>query len=171
MKKKIGVYAGSFDPITNGHMNCIQQALDLVDKLIVAIGTNPAKKNYFSADYKHLLINHSLQESLDESELKRVRVMHTGKSLLVDFAAAQGATHLFRGLRNAQDYAYERNMAVVNERLKPGVQTVFLHTHPDYAEISSSVVREFVGFDGWESSVRHWVPTPVMTALQQRVKK
>jgi pantetheine-phosphate adenylyltransferase len=167
----LGVYGGSFDPITNGHMDCIKQALRLCDNLIVAIGTNPDKKGYFDASYRHSLINESLREGLDPADLSRVRVMHTYQELLVKYAKSQGATHLFRGLRDAQDYVYERGMAVLNAKFEPSVQTVFLHTHPDYAEVSSSLIRGLVGFNGWENEISHWVPGPVLQALVQLNRK
>lgn len=164
---RLGVYAGSFDPITNGHLSSISQALGLVDKLIIAIGINPSKSGFFSPDYRHSLINESLRYYFDDESdtLSRIRVMYTGNDLLAHFAKKQGATHLFRGLRNSQDYVYESQGAAFNQKLVPELQTVFLPTDPRYAETSSSFIRGMVGFNGWQNAISHLVPPPVMGAL------
>lgn len=169
----LGVYAGSFDPITNGHLSSIEQALGLVDRLIIAIGVNPGKTGFFTPDYRHSLINDSLREYFDDNGtvLKRINVMYTGNDLLVRFAEKQGATHLFRGLRNAQDYAYESEAEAFNRKLAPEIQTVYLPTDPKYAGTSSSFIRGLVGFNGWINEISHLVPGPVMRALIQHNDK
>ena len=153
------VYAGSFDPPTNGHMYMIREGARLFDELVVAVGVNPGKSTTFDVDTRLALLN----EITDG--MPNVRVDSFEHKYLVSYAADQGAQFILRGLRNAQDFEYERTMRMVNADMQPGISTVFLITPRDLAETSSSFVKSLVGPDGWEAVVRTFVPEPVMRQL------
>lgn len=137
----IGVYAGSFDPITRGHEDLIRRSLAFVDRLVVAVATNLAKQPLFSIDDRMALIRDSLA---DES---RVEVRAFG-GLLVDFARDVGATVSVRGLRAVGDFEYEFQMALMNRHLHPGMETLFMVPSPELGFVSSSLVREVARFGG-----------------------
>lgn len=140
MKK--GIYPGSFDPITNGHLDIIERAASLVDELIVAVLVNPSKKNGL------LTIEERLEVLRDVTKyLPNVKVAYF-QGLLVDYAKEVGASVIIRGIRSAKDLEMELGMAQVNKQLSKGLETIFLMTAPEHAHISSSVVRELIAFDG-----------------------
>lgn len=156
------IYAGSFDPPTNGHLWMIRQGLKLFDRLIVAIGSNPAKTYTFSIEERLEL----LRESIPSCE--RLTLDHFDNSYLVDYAKKQDAQFILRGIRSPQDYEYERVMRHINGDMAPQINTVFLMPPRDIAELSSSMVEGLIGPSGWEETVRRYVPTPVFEALQKR---
>ncbi len=157
---KVGIYPGSFDPITNGHIDIIERAAKIVDKLIIAVLVNPNKNNsLFDKDER---INMILEATL---HLDNVEV-ETFDGLLVDFAKLKGATIIIRGLRNNSDFESEMNMAHMNRCLLEGLETVFLVTSPEYSYISSSAVKEVVKFNG---KYDKFVPNSVIKALQNRM--
>ncbi len=161
---KRAVYAGSFDPPTNGHLWMIQQGLELFDTLTVAVGSNPSKSYTFSIPQRLDL----LRESVPSCE--RLLFDHFDNSYLVDYAESIGADYILRGIRSAEDYEYERVMRAINGDLKPKVQTVFLMPPRDIAEVSSSMVKGLIGPTGWENTVRRYVPDPVFNALAELKK-
>jgi len=132
---RIALFPGSFDPITLGHVDIIERALPLFDQIIIAIGTNSAKKYLFSLEQRILWIEQTFR---DEPKIKVVT--YTG--LTVDFAKNTGANFLLRGLRNPADFEFEKAIAQANRQLVPTLETVFLLTSARYAYISSSIVRE-----------------------------
>jgi len=132
---RIALFPGSFDPITLGHVDIIERALPLFDQIIIAIGTNSAKKYLFSLEQRILWIQETFK---DEPKIKVVT--YTG--LTVDFAKNTGANFLLRGLRNPADFEFEKAIAQANRQLVPTLETVFLLTSARYAYISSSIVRE-----------------------------
>jgi pantetheine-phosphate adenylyltransferase len=156
---RIAVYAGSFDPPTNGHLWMIQRGLQLFDRLIVAIGTNPEKTYSFSVQERLTLLEVSLPPC------ERMTIAHFDNRYLVDYAKEQGAAYILRGVRTADDYEYERVMRHINADLAPDVTTVFLMPPRDIAELSSSMVKGLIGPDGWERTVKRYVPPPVFNAL------
>ena len=156
---RIAVYAGSFDPPTNGHLWMISRGLELFDKLIVAIGTNPEKSYSFSVEERLDLLRASIPSC------ERMEISHFDNRYLVDYAKEQGAAYILRGVRTADDYEYERVMRHINADLAPEVTTVFLMPPRDIAELSSSMVKGLIGPVGWEDTVRRYVPAPVFTAL------
>lgn len=160
MKK--AVYAGSFDPPTNGHLWMIQQGLELFDHLIVAVGTNSSKSYTFSIEHRLEL----LKESVPSCE--RLQFAHFDQRYLVDYAQEVGASHILRGIRSADDYEYERVIRHINADLKPDIQTVFLMPPRDIAEVSSSMVKGLIGPEGWGDVVRRYVPAPVFEALKDQ---
>lgn len=138
--KKIGVFAGSFDPFTIGHKDIVDRALESVaDEVIVAIGINYEKKYTFSLEERLQAI-----QKVYENE-PRVRV-ESYEGLTTDFAKRVGASFLLRGVRSIKDFEFERDMAEINKRLT-GIETILLFTDPELACVSSSVVRELITYN------------------------
>lgn len=158
---RIGIYAGSFDPPTLGHLWMMRQGAALFDELVVALAVNPEKKPFLSAETRLS----ALQEMLRELP-GNVRVAEVQHGFLVDFAREAGATYLLRGLRNTTDFEYEKTMVRMNGRMEPGIQTVLLVPPSELEEISSSLVRGFVGTPGWE----RWVSACVPPAVFKRIR-
>ncbi|MGJ8672531.1 pantetheine-phosphate adenylyltransferase [Rubritalea sp.] len=156
---RTAVYAGSFDPPTNGHLWMIQQGLELFDHLYVAIGSNPAKSYTFSvADRMEML-----KQSLPSCE--RLTVSYFDNRYLVDYAKEVDAQYILRGIRSPADYEYERVMRHINGDMAPDITTTFLMPPRDIAELSSSMIKGLTGPDGWESIIQRYVPDPVMKLL------
>lgn len=155
---RVAVYPGSFDPLTNGHLDIIERSLELFDKLVVAVAHNQRKQPLFS-----------LQERIDivraVTDPSRVEV-DTIEGLLVDYARAKGARAVVRGLRAVADFEYEFQMTLMNRRLAPDVETVFLMTRDDHSFVSSSLVKEVASFGG---KVDEFVPPLVAERLKQRI--
>ncbi len=159
-RMRIAVYAGSFDPPTNGHLWMIQQALELFDHVYVAIGDNPSKSYTFTRDQRMEF----LQDAIPSCE--RLTVSNFDNRYLVNYAKSVNATHIIRGIRSPQDYEYERVMRNINGDMAPDIQTVFLMPPRDIADLSSSMVKGLVGPNNWEDVVRRYVPTNVFAALE-----
>lgn len=154
------VYAGSFDPITLGHLWIIQQAAPLFDELVVAVGVNPDKKASFTIDQRLDFIRESTVG------VPRCVVASFANKYLVDYAVEVGASYIIRGIRNESDFTYERAMRHINSDLRPEVLTVFLMPPREIAELSSSMVKGMVGPAGWELIVQRSVPPCVFAALK-----
>lgn len=153
------VYAGSFDPPTNGHVWMIQQGAALFDRLVVATGTNPDKRyNYPLAQRMRWL--KVLCQPFDNVELT-----HFENLFLARYAESIGARVVIRGIRNEADYAFERAMRHINGDLHPGLTTVFLLPPRELVEISSSMVKGLIGPSGWQDVVRQYVPEAVFRDL------
>jgi pantetheine-phosphate adenylyltransferase len=157
------VYAGSFDPVTMGHMWMIREGAKLFDELIVAVGVNPAKKYTFS-----------IEERLDflrecAKGIGNVRIASFENQFLVHFAASIGAHYILRGIRSVRDYEFEAGMRHVNSDLSPKITTVFLIPPRGISEISSSFVKGLVGPAGWERVVKQYLPSPVYERFVSRV--
>lgn len=146
MSKVVAVYAGSFDPITKGHVDVIERAAKLFDSLIIGVGISADKKTLFSADERVVMLREEVKHLLNVS----VQI-HDG--LTVDLAKAHKATVLVRGLRSAADYTYEMTMSEMNNRLAPAVESVFLPTKPAYSHVSSSLAKEIAKYKGDLSSL------------------
>lgn len=132
--KPIGIFPGSFNPFTKGHLSVLERALPLFDKVIIAVGYNVAKTGNSDIEQRVRTIKKAVEE-LDNVEV-------TGyQGLTVDIAKACGASFIIRGVRDAADFEYERQMADINRQLT-GIETLILYTLPQYASISSSMVRE-----------------------------
>ncbi len=159
---RTAVYAGSFDPPTNGHLWMIQRGLELFDRLIVAIGSNPAKSYTFTVDQRLDLLRASVPSC------ERLTIAHFDNRYLVHYARERDAHFILRGIRGPNDYEYERVMRHINADLAPAVTTIFLMPPRDIAEVSSSMVMGLVGPAGWEDQVRRYVPLPVFEALEAR---
>jgi len=156
------VYAGSFDPPTNGHLYMIREGARLFDELHLAIGVNPEKQYSFSLAAR--------REFLEEicALYENVTVDSFENRFLVDYAAEIGADALLRGIRNANDLIFERTMRNVNSDMNPGITSVFLMPPRELTEISSSFVRGLVGPVGWEKQVARFVPKTVLEALVEQ---
>lgn len=155
----MGVYAGSFDPLTVGHLWMIDQGVLLFDRLVVAIGTNLEKRYTFSLEERLAMLRESLKK------FHNVSVVSFSNRYLIDFAQSLGATHVLRGIRSESDYEYERTMRYINGDLDGKICTVFLMPPRDIAEVSSSMVKNLVGPQGWQEVVRKYVPQPVYRRL------
>jgi len=155
------VYPGSFDPITNGHLDLIQRGSRLFNRLIVSILRNEGKEPLFSVEERMEMLREVVQV------YPNVEV-DSFDGLLVDYAAARQATVLLRGIRAISDYEYELQMALMNRRLAPGLETVFMMAHEAYSFISSRLVKEVFSLGG---SISGLVPSPVEARLQRRLSK
>ncbi|MDR1848369.1 MAG: pantetheine-phosphate adenylyltransferase [Bacteroidales bacterium] len=158
MKERIALFPGSFDPITKGHESIVLRALPLFDKIIVAIGENPAKKHLsemFSFQQRLLWLKQTFA-NFDKIEIKSF------SCLTIDFARQTGAEYILRGLRNPTDFQYESNIARINQDLSPEIETVFLMTTPEDAIISSSLVKEILTFGG---DIRRFLPLQVAETI------
>ena len=136
-QKRIGVYAGSFDPFTNGHLDIALRAAKLVDELIIAIGINPAKSGYFSIQERKDIIS-SVTESISNISID------TFQGLLVQYCVDKSATTIIRGLRNTQDYEFEATLGRANRHLQPEIETMLLLSDTDSIFVSSSLMKEIV---------------------------
>lgn len=149
------VYAGSFDPPTNGHLWMIRQAQALFDELIVSIGVNPDKKNTYSVDERCRMLRDITQE------FPNVRITTFENQFLVNYAHSVGAKFIIRGIRSAADYEYERSMRYINSDLHPNIQTILLMPPREFAEVSSTLVKGMIGPEGWRETVRRYLPDAV----------
>lgn len=157
---RTAVYAGSFDPLTNGHLWMIEQGSRLFDKLIVAVGTNPDKNYTYTLEQRMEMLREALKDN------PRVVVAHFHNRFLVDFAEAEQAAYILRGIRTSTDYEYERLMRHINNDMAPGITTIFLMPPRDIAELSSSMVKGLIGPAGWREQVSRYVPNHVFRILE-----
>ncbi len=156
---KRAVYAGSFDPVTNGHLWMIREAVELFDELVVAVGVNPDKRCTFTVDERVELLR-AVTRGFD-----KLRVDVFENQFLVNYAQSVGANYIVRGIRTASDYEYERTMRYINSDLQSDITTILLLPPREYAEVSSTMVKGMVGPRGWEQVIRHYVPEPVYRKL------
>lgn len=163
--KRIGIYAGSFDPPTRGHLWMIERGAALFDELVVVLGVNPEKKGFLTEVQRLDALRGMLVGGP-----ANVRVEKMTGGFLVDFARRLGATHLLRGMRNTTDFEYEKSMERMNARMEPALQTVYLLPPRELEEISSSFVRGFVGVQGWQRWVQECVPANVLNIIANQYK-
>jgi pantetheine-phosphate adenylyltransferase len=156
----VALYAGSFDPITNGHADLIRRSLGFVNRLVVAVATNSSKNPLFTAEERVALIQKAVADE------PRVEVRRF-EGLLVDFARASGIKMIIRGLRAVSDFEYEYQMALMNRHLGAEIETVFMIPSLDTTHVSSSLVREVARFGGDVSTLVHPV---VAEALRMKYK-
>ncbi len=156
--KKIGLFTGSFDPITNGHIDLIERASQLFDQLYVGIFYNQAKTGFFSVDERRQMVEASL------AHLENVTVITSSDKLAVAVAEELEATHLVRGLRNGTDLAYEMKMEFYNQALSEKLDTVYLTAKLKHREISSSGIRELIHFG---ATIEDYVPQAVSAILEK----
>ena len=156
---KIAVCPGSFDPITNGHVDVIERALNLFDKVIVLVGENPSKKETFSTEERVAMIREVFGK-----HNARIEVDHFD-GLLLDYLKKRKVSIMVRGLRALSDFEFEFQRALMNRELLPEVETVFVMTKDDYAFVSSSILKEVAMFGG---DVSKFVPPVVWKRLKER---
>jgi pantetheine-phosphate adenylyltransferase len=153
------VYPGTFDPITNGHIDVITRALQLFDEVVVAIAGDSTKKPLFALEERRQLAEASLKEAG-----RRVRVT-IFRGLLVDYVRNQEAGAILRGLRAVSDFEFEFQMALMNRKLDPSIETIFLMPRDTYTYLSSTIIKEIARLGGDTSS---FVPVVVQDALHQK---
>ena len=160
---RVGLYPGSFDPVTYGHVDIVRRAAHLVDKLVIAIGTHHDKHPLFTAEERVKLTSKVLNPVAKEIGLKLE--LTTYDNLTVDAAKDAKATVVIRGLRDAGDFDYEMQMAGMNQALAPEIETVFLASSPEARHIAASLVRQIAAMGGDVSS---FVPAAVNAALKKK---
>ena len=161
IKERTAIYPGTFDPITNGHLDIIERAGALFDRVVITIARNPDKEPLFSISERRAMIEGVIQPfSFAEVD--------TFSGLLVNYAVNRGAVALIRGLRALSDFEYEFQMALVNRRLAKQLVTVFLMPHEKYTYINSTIVRELAKFGG---DVSKFVPPSVEYALKKKFQR
>jgi len=149
MKNKIGIYPGSFDPLTYGHLDIIRRSLKIVDNLIIGIADNDNKKPLLSLDERKEIIQNDLKDLISDNENVFIKNV---KGLLTDFAKSNEATCIIRGLRAVSDFEYEFQMTGMNYQLNPQIETIFLMTSDQKSFISSNLVKEVHKLGGDVSS-------------------
>lgn len=160
------IYAGTFDPVTIGHLDLIRRSLKFCDKLIVSVGVNSTKKTLFSEMERVRLIDQSLVNYFSQSEYNKISIT-SFEGLLVNYAVDVGANLLIRGIRSVSDFEYEINLAGVNKTLDHTIETVFLPTNPTLSVVSSSMVKEIAKLGG---DISKFVPVAVAEALLKKFK-
>ena len=151
------LYAGTFDPLTKGHLWVINESLKIFQKVIVAVAINPEKKTLFSVDERI--------EMMQKSVSKNVNVTSFEGVYTVRYAAAVKAGILVRGIRNPNDYGYEQTLEQINRDLEPEIRTIFLMPPANLSHVSSSLIRGMIGPHGWENAVKDYIPSPVYEQL------
>jgi pantetheine-phosphate adenylyltransferase len=139
--KKIAVFAGSFDPFTVGHESVVRRALPLFDKIIIAVGFNQEKHQFFSIEKRMVMINDIFNDEPKVSVDK-----YSG--LTVEYCRKIGAKYLLRGLRTAADFEFERTIAQLNKKMYPQVESVFILALPEHTPVTSTIVRDIIRFKG-----------------------
>lgn len=166
MTDRTAFYAGSFDPLTNGHLDVLKGALTVVDRVVIGIGAQASKQPLFSFDERLELINEWAEEEIGNDASRLEVVSFSG--LLVDAARAHGASIMIRGLRDGTDLDYEMQMAGMNETMAPDLQTIFLPASPSVRTITATLVRQIASMGG---DIRPFVPANVAQALEAKFRK
>ena len=163
--KRVGFTSGSFDPVTNGHLDVIARAARMVDTLIIGIGVHPDKTPMFSAAERVAMLKAETASGAKKG--CRIEII-TFDKLTVEAAKAAGATLVFRGLRDGTDFDYEMQMAGMNAAMAPQIQTLFLPAAPAVRPITATLVRQIAGMGG---DVSTFVPAPVAARLKKKFAK
>jgi len=163
MSKKIGIYPGTFDPITYGHIDVIKRSLKIVNKLIVAVSNDNTKNYLFTSDERVLIIKNSLFKDL-KIKSQKVKVL-AFDTLTTSLCTKYNATIIFRGLRAVSDFEYEFQLAGMNRELNKKIETVFLMSDPDNQVISSKFVKEIAKLNG---KIDNFVTTSTIKALKEK---
>lgn len=159
------IYPGSFDPLTNGHLDIIERGCKLFDEIIIAILVNPNKTPFFTIEERREM----LSEVIPEIERGSCRlIVEDFQGLLVDYAVQRQADAIVRGIRAISDYEYELQMALMNRRLEPRIETVFMMPAEAYSYVSSRLVKEIFLLGG---KIEGLVPAPVETLMRKKVER
>lgn len=161
---RIALYPGSFDPITNGHIDILGQSLALADRVIVAIGIHPGKTPLFTFEERVKLIHEAAGVEFGPDEARRINVI-SFSNLVIDTARDHNAAYLVRGLRDGTDLDYEMQMAGMNGTLAPNIKTVFLPASPSVRHITATLVRQIAKMGG---DITAFVPSCVVSPLRDR---
>jgi len=156
---RIAVYPGSFDPITNGHLNIIERATNIFDKIIVGVANNPKKSTLFSAQERIDMIKEVTKN------LEKVKIQ-SFSGLLIDFIKSNKASIIIRGMRAISDFEHESQLALMNKRLAPEIETIFMVTCSTYSYLDSSIVKEIVSLNG---CINQLVPEIVEKKLREKL--
>ncbi len=159
--KKIGVYPGTFDPVTYGHIDIMKRSLKVFDKVIVAVAPNPQKAPLFHVQERVFMIQEATRG------LKNLQIEQF-EGLLVEFVRRQGGTAVIRGLRAVSDFEYELQIALMNRKLDPEVETVFMMPNQEYTYLTSSIVKTVASYGG---EVKDFVPEIVLKKLKEKLGK
>lgn len=159
--KRTAIYPGTFDPITNGHVDVIERACEMFDKVYVVIAVNSKKQTLFTEEQRLSMIRDSLQH------LPNVEVIAHHK-LTVEIAREKGAIAIVRGIRAVSDFEYEFQIALMNRKLEPNIYTVFLTPHEKYTYLNSSIVREMASYGNFAED---FVPKVVVESLRKKFNK
>ena len=159
--RRIALFPGSFDPMTNGHLDVLTQASRLFDRIVVSIGIHPGKAPLFSADERAALVRRALETERLDAEI----VVSFFQGLTVDEAHRHGASALLRGIRDGSDLDYEMQLAAMNARMAPDVGTIFLPASVETRPITATLVRQIAGLGG---DVSAFVPPVVAEALREK---
>jgi pantetheine-phosphate adenylyltransferase len=154
---KLAIYPGTFDPITNGHLDVLERATRIFDRVLIAVARNEDKQPLFSEEKRLALIKENLHDH------PRVEAVVFG-GLLIEFAREKGAAAIVRGLRALSDFEYEFQMALMNRRLYPDMETIFLMPHEAHSYTSSRLIKQVNAFGG---DITHFVPPNVVKALHE----
>jgi len=157
---KLGIYPGTFDPITNGHLDLIERGLRIFDEIIIAVAPSPKKQPLFDIKERLLLI----RESVKDCQNVKVEAF---SGLLVEYVKDKGGIAIIRGLRAVSDFEYELQMALMNRRLDMTIETVFMMPSEEFSFLTSTIVKEVASFRG---SVKGLVPNVVEKALNEKFK-
>ncbi len=166
-EQRIGVYPGTFDPVTNGHVDIIRRAAGVVDKLVVAVAINAGKNPLFTLDERVAMVRQETAAMTENGIASRIEV-RPFDNLLMDFTVSVGARVIIRGLRAVSDFEYEFQMAGMNARLNSGVETMFLMASDRHQFISSRFVKEIGRLGG---DVGHFVPPRIAKRLVERFEQ
>ena len=156
----VGVYPGSFDPVTLGHLDIIKRSSKIVDRLIIGVLNNSAKKPVFTAEERVHMLEFVIKDIPNAA-------VETFDGLTVEFAKSLGATVMFRGLRAVTDFEYEIQIAQTNHALNPDIDTVFLTTSVKYSYLSSSIVKEVASYEG---DISKFVPGEILPFVTGKIK-
>jgi len=159
------IYPGSFDPVTNGHLDIIERGCKLFDEIIVSILVNPDKQPFFTLEERSEMLKEVLQ---DISQGKCTVRVDSFRGLLVNYAVAQEADVIVRGIRAISDYEYELQMALMNRRLEPGIETVFMMPAETYSYVSSRLVKEVFQLGG---AVTGLVPPVIERRMKEKMNQ
>ncbi len=163
MSKRVGLYPGSFDPITNGHIDILQQSLAIADKIIIAIGVHPGKIPLFTFEEREDMITRTIKD-WDNQASERVQVI-SFDNLVVDAARKHSASFMIRGLRDGTDLDYEMQLAGMNGAMAPEIGTIYFPASPEVRPITATLVRQIAKLNG---DISHFTPKFVVQKLTEK---